>query len=210
MSLHRPSYIPDTGSIALRENAEATLKQILKTASQDLWLDTIRRISGPQHADLVVWMLNQVECDFAVAVHAFYRSNPGQHLNNPQPLPLQPDATDIFALTLLNWDKGYYRSHQLQVEACDAPPRMIRQVRQKAMAHPRGSLPFKLPPRFLAPEGGQMLQLPSRGSPDTADQLWQLYTSLGLQVAPRTSQPRRPVSTARKLLDRVSFRRARR
>ncbi|WP_168769212.1 hypothetical protein [Yoonia maricola] len=158
------------------------LRRILKSAPQDLWLDTVRRTKGPEHDGLVYWMLSQTECDFAIAVHAFYRSDPAQYLDNPRPLPQRPGSSDLFALVLLNWDTGSYRTHRLQVDSSDAEPRIIARVRQKVMAHPQGALPFKIPQRFLEPAGGAPIKVPPHLLPNEAPHLWSLFAELGLDV----------------------------
>lgn len=181
-------YSPDdTNAPPLTDKTKTTeseflLRRVLKSSPQDLWLDTIRRARGTEHDGLVYWMLNQTECDFAVAVHAFYRSNPAQYLDNPRPLPLRPGPKGIFALLLLNWDTGSYRTHRLMVEPIDADARLLAQINQKVLVHPRGSLPFNIPPQFLDPIGGSPAQVPSHLSPDDAHHLWPVYADLGLRV----------------------------
>jgi len=163
-------------------DSEIRLRRMLKASPQDLWLDTLRRTKNNAHDGLVYWMLNQTECDFAIAAHAFYRSNPAQFLDTPRPLPLRPGPSDVFALVLLNWDTGSYRSHQLQVDVIDADPRLISRTRQKAMVHPHGSLPFRIPERLLEPTGGVPMKLPRHLLPDEVPHLWSLYRELGLTV----------------------------
>lgn len=206
MTNARPANRPYADSDARQRKAETALKRVLKTAPQDLWLDTIRRTRGPRHDNLVFWMLNQTECDFAVAVHAFYRSDPGHHLDNPAPLPQHPTSAELFALTLLNWDKGYFRTHTLRVEDVDVSPRMLARINQKAMARPRGSLPFTVPARFLEPAGGATLNLPPHLSADDAAHLWPLYAALGLRVPDTPPGLSRRMAKARNVLHRVSFR----
>jgi hypothetical protein len=162
--------------------SEIAIRQVLKGAPQDLWLDTIRRARFAAHNPLISWMLNQPECDFAIAVHAFYRSNPVQHLDTPKALPPRPDADQIFAQCLINWDTGFYRTHRLKVEECDAPLRQISRLHQKVIARPRGSLPFRIPPRFLEPRGGTLLQLSDNLNPENAPDLWAKYADAGLNV----------------------------
>ncbi|MEM9786588.1 MAG: hypothetical protein AAF801_08805 [Pseudomonadota bacterium] len=173
--------------------ADAALRRLLKSSPQDLWLDTIRRANGVEHDPLVHWMVCQTQCDFAVAVHAFYRSNPGQHLDLPRPLPTKPGPSDIFAQVLVNWDTGFYRNHNLAVERQDVDPRQLVRINQKVMARARGSLPFNIPRRFLDPKGGTPAQLPLHLSPDDASHLWPLYAELGLRV------PQSPPGIPRKL-----------
>ncbi len=172
---------PNTSKPKLTD-AEINLRQTLKAAPQDLWLETLRRAPGPEHDSLVYWMLNQTECDFAIAVHAFYRSNPASFLDNARPLPLRPGPSDIFALVLLNWDTGSYRTHRLQVDPVDVDKRTIARINQKVMAHPNGSLPFKIPQRFLQPNGGTALHVPPHMHPDDAPHLWLLFHEMGLDV----------------------------
>ena len=164
-----------------------TLQGILRSAPQDLWLDTIRRTKGNVHRNLVHWMLNQPECDLAVALHAFYRSDPLDRLDNPRPLPAQPDANQIFGQILRNWDTGFYRKHNLRVDLGPAETRLIRRMNQKILAWPRGALPFQIPTEFLAPTGGKPVQLPPHLSPDQAPNLRSLYQSLDLEVTARKS-----------------------
>lgn len=189
-----------------QSRAKAALMRVLKTAPQDLWLDTIRRTKPGIHDDLVFWMLSQVECDFAVAIHAFYRSDPAYHLDNPHPLPSKPGEADLFALTLLNWDKGYYRTHKLRVQDQDVDARTLARINQKAMARPRGSLPFGLPGRFLNPAGGDPVHLPPYLSPDNAVHLWPIYADLGLHVPHAAPGLPRRVAKAKGMLSKVRFR----
>ena len=63
--------------------SEVKLRRILRDAPQDLWLETIRRTRSDAHNSLIYWMLSQPECDFAIAAHAFYRSNPAAQLDHP-------------------------------------------------------------------------------------------------------------------------------
>lgn len=158
------------------------LRRALKSSPQDVWLETLRRTRGPQHNSLVYWMLSQTECDFAVAVHAFYRSDPARYLDDPKPLPQRPGHADLFALILLNWDTGYYRTHRIQVDPVDADPRAIARTKQKLMVHSQGALPFKIPQRFLEPTGGAAIKVPAHLQPDQAPHLWPLFAELGLDV----------------------------
>jgi hypothetical protein len=180
--------------------SEAALHRVLKSAPQDLWLDTIRRTKGAEHDGLIFWMLNQPQCDFAIAVHAFYRSDPGMHLDIPRPLPARPGPSDLFAQVLLNWDTGYYRTHDLAIEKQDVDPRLLVRIGQKVMARPRGSLPFNIPPRFLQPQGGRPAQVPPHLSPDDAKHLWPLYANLGLRVPPAAPGLKRKIAKVRDLL----------
>ena len=180
--------------------SEYAVRQILKGAPQDLWLDTVRRARFAAHNSLVSWMINQPECDFAVAVHAFYRSNPAQHLDAPKALPPRPTQDEIFAQCLINWDTGSFRTHRLKVEECDAPLRQISRLHQKVIARPRGSLPFQIPLRFLEPKGGETLKLSAHLNPEDAPDLWAKYSAAGLEV-PRTAPglPRKLAGIMRKL-----------
>ena len=205
-----PGKLPNTPPLTIKTKtteSELSLRRVLKSSPQDLWLDTIRRTRGTDHDGLVYWMLNQTECDFAVAVHAFYRSNPAQFLDNPRPLPSRPGPSEIFALLLLNWDTGSYRTHRLQVAAIDADPRLIARINQKAMVHPRGSLPFNVPPQFLNPVGGSPAQVPAHLSPDDARHLWPIYADLGLQVPKSPPGIRRTIARAKDVLQRIGLRR---
>lgn len=182
---------------------EIRLRRILKSSPQDLWLETLRRAQGTKHDGLIYWMLNQTECDFAVAVNAFYRSNPAQFLDMPRPLLQRPGPSDIFALVLLNWDTGSYRTHQLEVATIDVDSRLIARVRQKAMAHPHGSLPFRIPQRFLEPTGGTPVKLPRHLMPDEAQHLWPLFRDLGLAVDAIPPGIGRKIMRARSLFRRI-------
>ncbi len=197
---------PKADSDARQSTAEAALRRVLKTAPQDLWLDTIRRTRGQTHNQLIFWMLSQTECDFAVAVHAFYRSDPGYHLDNPKALSPRPGPDDIFDLALLNWDKGYYRAHKLQLGQRDIHHRTLARINQKAMARPRGSLPFNIPARFLQPDGGAPLALPPHLNPDNAAHLWSLYNTLGLHVPSAAPGLSRRMAKAKNVLNMMSFR----
>ena len=181
-------------------DSEFLLRRVLKSSPQDLWLDTIRRARGAEHDGLVYWMLNQTECDFAVAVNAFYRSNPAQFLDNPRPLPSRPGPSDIFSLLLLNWDTGSYRTHRLKVEPVDADARLLARINQKVMVHPRGSLPFNVPAQFLNPVGGTPAHVPSHLSPDDTRHLWPLYADLGLRVPKAAPGLKRVMARANRML----------
>ena len=203
---------PDNNASNLTDKSRTTeselaLRRVLKSSPQDLWLDTIRRARGADHDGLVYWMLNQTECDFAVAVHAFYRSNPAQFLDNPRPLPSRPGQSGIFALLLLNWDTGSYRTHRLQVEPIDADARLLARINQKVMVHPRGSLPFNIPTPFLNPVGGLPAHIPAHLSPDDARHLWPIYADLGLQVPAVAPGLMRAVARVKDILQTVGLRR---
>lgn len=161
---------------------ELALRRLLKSSPQDLWLETLRRTRGPEHCNLVYWMLNQPECDFAVAMHAFYRCNPTEHLDNPRPLPTRPGTHDIFALILQNWDTGSYRTHRLMIDPVDADPRLVSRVKQKLLVHKSGSLPFKIPEQFLSQTGGTAVRVPANLHPNDVRHIWSLFTALGLKV----------------------------
>ncbi|WP_296372591.1 hypothetical protein [Yoonia sp.] len=184
----------------------STLLRILKSAPQDLWLDTIRRAKPRVHDELVFWMLNQTECDFAVAAHAFYHSDPAHYLDDPRPLPPHPAPGQTFAQVLINWDKGYYRTHKLQLELRDVHPRTVAGLNQKSMARPRGSLPFAIPARFLDPWGGKPIALPPYLSPDDAIHLWPIYAALQLRVPDDPPGLPRQIAKARKAIGLFSFR----
>ena len=185
--------------------SEAGLRRVLKSAPQELWLDTIRRTKGPQHDSLVFWMIKQMQCDFAIAVHAFYRSDPNQYLDLPRPLPAKPGPSDIFAQLLVNWDTGYYRSHTLVVQKQDVDTRQLVQINQKVMARPRGSLPFSIPRQFLDPKGGEFVQLPPHLSPDEAKHLWPLYAKLGLHVPTSAPGLRRKFANTKAMFQKVQL-----
>lgn len=186
-------------------DGERALRRVLKASPQDLWLDTIRRAKLPEHDSLIYWMLSQTECDFAIAVHAFYRSDPIAYLDDPKPLPLRPSPSNIFALVLQNWDTGSYRSHRLLVEDIDVTARQIARLNQKIMAKPKGALPFSIPPRFLQPEGGDPLKLPPHLSPEDARNLWPLYAELKLDVPDAPPGIRRRLAKAAAVLRRLGL-----
>ena len=184
-------------------DSQMELRRLLKSSPQDLWLETLRRAQGPEHDGLVYWMLNQIECDFAIAVHAFYRSNPARHLDDPKPLPQRPKPSEHFALILLNWDTGSFRTHRLQVDPIDAHPRAISRVRQKIMAYPKGALPFKVPEEFLQPTGGAPMKVPPHLLPDEAPHLWSLYTDLGLDMDASPPGIGRRIARAKSLFQKM-------
>jgi len=173
---------PPNPNRAKVSDSEVALRRALKGAPQDLWLDTIRRTRSDAQNGLIYWMLSQPECDFAIAVHAFYRSNPAVHLEDPKPLPPRPGPSNIFAQVLLNWDTGSFRTHYLKVEPIDAHPRVIARLNKQIAAYPRGSLPFTIPNAFLNPDGGLPVQVPPHMSPDDSAHLWPHYADLGLRV----------------------------
>lgn len=196
---------PPSPNRANVSESEVALRRALKGAPQDLWLDTIRRTRSDAQNGLIYWMLSQPECDFAIAVHAFYRSNPAIHLDNPRPLPPRPGPLNLFALVLLNWDTGSFRHHSLRVEPSDAHPRVIAQLNQKVLAYPRGALPFTIPKPFLNPEGGFPAQVPPYMSPDDSPHLWPHYADLGLRVHDTPPGMKRRVEWAKDLLRKVGL-----
>lgn len=205
VSPDKPSPTPLNIKPKITES-EIILRRVLKSSPQSLWLDTIRRARGAEHDGLVYWMLNQTECDFAVAVHAFFRSNPVQHLDDPRPLPARPSQSQLFALLLLNWDTGSYRTHRLKVHDIDADPRQIARINQKIMARPRGTLPFTIPARFLEPTGGASVPVPPHMSPDEAWHLWPLYDDLKLDVPKTPPGIRRKIANAKKFFTNLGRR----
>lgn len=190
--------------------ADTALRRILRSAPQDLWLDMLRRADTARHADLIHWMLNRTECDFAVALHAFYRSDPISHLTDPLPLPQRPEPTQHFATILRNWDTGFYRTHRLQLEAQDVDPRTVRRVNQKLMAWPRGALPFHIPAKFLDLTGGAPVALPPHLDPNEARHLWEIYRTLGLRVRRSAPGLSRRFARVGKALSKINFQSARR
>lgn len=148
-------------------------------------------------------MLNQPECDFAVAMHAFYRSQPAQHLDHPKPLPQRPTQSNLFALVLRNWDTGSYRMHRLLIEEDDVTPRQIARLNQKMMAYPKGALTFSIPQRFLQIEGGDPVRLPPHLSPVEARNLWPLYAELKLDVPDAPPGIKRALAKAKSFFKRL-------
>lgn len=199
---------PETGSREKQgiSEAEIALRRILKSAPQDLWLDTIRRTKDAQHDTLVHWMLGQTECDFAIAVHAFYRSNPVQQIKQVQALPARPGPHDIFAQILLNWDTGSYRAHRLQVQTIDAHPRLIVRLNDAIAAQHGSTMPFAIPHQFLNPSGGKPLHLPAHQSPKDAAHLWPVYHALGLDVPPSPPGVKRLGARVQAAMARLGFR----
>jgi len=181
------------------------LRNLLKNAPQDLWLDTIRRARGDAHNGLIYWMLSQPQCDFAVAAHAFFRSDPAHHVDNAEPLPARPGPDNIFAVVLFNWDTGSFRNHRLRVETRDADPRMIRRLNQKLLVHEGGNLPFRIPPELQNPKGGQPAQVPAYLCPDNTKHIWALYADVGLAVPDTPPGLPRALGRARGLLRKVGL-----
>ena len=196
---------PPNPNRARISESEFRLRNLLKNAPQDLWLDTIRRTRGDAHNGLIYWMLSQPQCDFAVAAHAFYRTNPSNFVDNPQPLPARPGPDNLFAVVLFNWDTGSYRSHDLKVTAKDAHPRMIARLNQKLLVYEKGTLPFRIPRELQRPEGGQNLHVPTQLSPDENPAIWSLYADLGLDVPDSPPGFLRRLSRVRNLLKRVGI-----
>lgn len=196
---------PPNPNRARISQSEFRLRNLLKHAPQDLWLDTIRRTRGDAHNGLIYWMLSQPQCDFAIAAHAFYRSNPVHYVENPQPLPARPGPDNIFGVVLFNWDTGSYRTHRLKVETQDVHPRMVTRLNQKLLVHAAGHLPFRIPPELLRPEGGQPAQVPAYLSPDDSPHIWSLYADLGMQVPETPPGFRRHMALARALLRKIGI-----
>ena len=196
---------PPNPNRARISESEFRLRNLLKHAPQDLWLDTIRRTRGDAHNGLIYWMLSQPQCDFAVAAHAFYRSNPANQVDHPQPLPARPGPDNLFAVVLFNWDTGSYRSHKLKVQAQDAHPRMISRLNQKLLVHAAGSLPFRIPNELCRPTGGQSALVPSHLDPDNNPEIWPLYADLGLAVPDSAPGFLRKIARARTLLRKVGL-----
>jgi len=185
--------------------SEVKLRRLLRDAPQDLWLDTIRRTRSDAHNDLIYWMLNQPECDFAIAAHAFYRANPALQLENPKPLSVRPGSDNLFAVVLVNWDTGFFRGHTLKVEPVDAHPRVVARLNEKISLTPRSELPYTIPHKLLHPEGGEPAHLSPQLSPDEVPYLWALYADLGLRVPDTAPGIQRKVGKAKGLWKRVGF-----
>ncbi|WP_333711826.1 hypothetical protein [Yoonia sp.] len=196
---------PQNPNRARISDSEFQLRRLLKEAPQDLWLDTIRRTRGDAHNGLIYWMLSQPQCDFAVAAHAFYRTNPAQHVENPQPLPARPGPDNLFAVVLFNWDTGSFRNHKLRVEPQDAHPRLIARLNQKLLVHEAAGLPFRIPPQLQRPKGGQTAQVPARFSPEDVRDIWSLYADLGLQVPDSPPGIRRTLEGVRGIIRKFRF-----
>ncbi len=196
---HRNQFTLTHCKPALSE-ADQQLRRLLKSSPQELWLDTIRRTNGPEHNGLVHWMLAQIECDFSVAFHAFYRSDPASFLEEPTQLPPRPGVNDIFAQVLLNWETGSYRTQRFRVEAIDAPLVAIAKVDRLVREYPAGTMPFQIPRRFVDPKGGVNLRLPSYLSPDHAAHLWPLYAEMGLRVRNEPPGLKRTAAQVKSLL----------
>ena len=185
--------------------SEVKLRRILRESPQDLWLDTIRRTRSDAHNSLIFWMLNQPECDFSIAVHAFYRSDPILHIDNPKPLSLRAGADNLFAVVLVNWDTGFFRSHNLKVEPVDAHPRIVSRLNERIAEVPRGELPFNIPRKMLDPTGGEAALVPQHLSPDDTAHLWPLYTDLGLRVPDVEPGLTRRMERAKSILRKVGL-----
>lgn len=196
---------PPNPNRARISESEFRMRNLLKHAPQDLWLDTIRRTRGDAHNGLIYWMLSQPQCDLAVAAHAFYRSNPANYVDNPQPLPARPGPDNLFAVVLFNWDTGSFRNHKLLVETQDAHPRMIARLNQKLLVHAAGQLPFRVPAELQRPEGGQPMQVPSHLSPDHNPKVWSLFADLGLLVHDSPPGLMRKLAVFRNLFRRLNF-----
>lgn len=205
MALSDNRNAPPNPNRAKISQSEVALRRALKGAPQDLWLDTIRRTRSDAQNGLIYWMLSQPECDFAIAVHAFYRSDPIFHVDNPKPLPPRPGPSNLFALVLLNWDTGSFRTQLLKVEPEDAHPRVVTALREKIDSLPRGALPFNIPKPFVEPQGGSHAQVPPHLSPDDAAHLWPLYADLGMRVPETAPGMKRRVEWARDMLKKVGI-----
>lgn len=171
---------PDTSIRRLPTSDLNALQEILKDAPQDLWLMTAFRTQSAIHDPLIHWMLDQTQCDFSIALWAFYRSEPCQYLEDPVPLPTHPDHSQIFAQLLRNWDTGFYRTHELAV---DVDQRYRSRLKQKLLAWPRGALPFSVPSAFLESEGGRTIQLPAHYDPDTVPHIRAVFDACDLRLA---------------------------
>ncbi|MGJ8622929.1 MAG: hypothetical protein ACSHW1_09130 [Yoonia sp.] len=194
-----------TAKNAKLSDRDVALRRILRNAPQDLWLDTIRRTTGDRHNTLIYWMLSQPECDFAVAAHAFYRCNPASYLQDPAPLATRPGPAQIFAVVLKNWEIGYYRTHNLRLEALDIDPDLQKRLHDELKA--QSALPFTIPQEILYPAAsGKLVRLSSSQSPNDAPHLWPLYAKLGLQVSDTAPGLKRRVAQAKGFLKRVGIR----
>jgi hypothetical protein len=184
--------------------SEMKLRCILRDAPQDLWLETIRRTRCDAHNGLIHWMLSQPECDFVIAAHAFYRSNPAAHLDNLTPLPLRPSTSNIFALALINWDTGFSGPKNSRWKPSMFTP-ACSQVFKKILGHPRGALAFNTPKQLLTLEGGSPAYVLRPLSPDGTIHLWAIFADLGLQVPDTAPGMKRWLEQAKGLLKKVGI-----
>ena len=161
-----------------REDALIALKCILKEAPQDAWYTVASRAEPVRDADLLIWMLQQPECDFGVAAYLLYAADTvapicsGAHLSDP------------VAVTILeNWQRGYYQRHEIDV-AAEAEPsaRILREFYASTPADQRQVL---VPARFRRPAGGRPVSVPYCFSPEHDAHFWTICRAAGLRVPER-------------------------
>lgn len=174
---------------------EDALKALLRVSPPDVWYDVLRRADPDTHGALILWMVNQKDCDFAVAVHAFLQSAPDYAVRRGLPLPAHPGPDQIWAAVIHNWHRGLYRSHEIACDAGDLQG-FARLLRAALDQRRPDTLSFPVPAPLLDLDGGRPVSVPASASPDQSFRVWHLYRALGLRVDPAPPGLRRVLAHA--------------
>ncbi len=197
--------IDDEDEVRLAEWAAATIriKAFLKEMPQDFWMDVTGRMQAGDQDVLLLWMLDQAECDFSIAQRILLDRAP-HRLRNRIPVDTSRQQLDPLTRVLVNWEKGFYRLHEIAQPERDLRTQLRRLTRALDVV-PAALHVFEIPAEFLRAGGGRQPRIPPDLSPDTDPGLWQLYSALGLEVTPgapgaereRLEALRRPNATQR-------------
>ncbi len=172
----------DEARLAAWAAATIRIKAFLKEMPQDFWLDVTGRVQADDHDILLLWMLDQVECDFSVAQRILLDRAP-HRLRNRIPVDRSRQQLDPLTRVLVNWDKGLYRAHEIAQPERDLQ-KQLRRLSLALDAVPTALHVLEVPEEFLRAGGGRPPRIPPDRSPDTDPSLWQLYSTLGLEVTP--------------------------
>ena len=162
-----------------RLSREDALKLRLRRSPPDLWYEIARRADPNHHADLLFWMLNQKQCDFAVAAHILLTGPIRYHIEAQTPLPTHPDETTLWAVVLMNWMRGHYRAHDVACDRADLDPH-LDSLRATLAARKGKETSFPMPEALLDLSGGHVTQLAAADDPDQDPDLWRLCHDLEL------------------------------
>ena len=120
----------------------------LPSQPQDVWLGLARAPNWDNADDLLLWMVNQPQCDLSVAALILWGSDVVHYLREGG----LREGTHTHAI-LTNYEKGFYRTCELaldRMEMIEGPMNYLRYLRDVG-----GDLPFRVPRAFFGPFEGR-------------------------------------------------------
>ncbi len=180
------------------------LQDWLLTVPQDLWLDVARRANWDIHNKLLLWMVNQPQCDLSVAAHVLHYGSVAYYYRERKVPQVGPGDDGIVATVLANYEKGFYRAHAINIDDDPTIDVLLNNLND-AMAETDNPA-FIIPDAFLDLTGGAPVAIPAELSPDDAADVWPLFDAIDLSVAEGAPGAERDAVTARKARDTARFR----